>query len=306
MSSDNATTTNTPAVEITSSSSNNNSQRNGSNRSRSRRNQSRNNQVTTSNPVSYEGDTPGVGAVLALRLEKLDKKLPYEQFVEKVYLYAVTNYKDGGDLQVLFLESKDPLKYLEENEKPRRPTNDKDEDYAEDMDIYKAEITIFTQRKLNLRRSREKSFGLTWGQCSSALQSYVKGISKYTERSRKFDLQWLLQELKKATAGIDDKANPYVSLHNALGTLYKMNQGEHEPNDRYLERFKTNVIATELTYGSHIFYSAEIAGKTRDEASAEEIRAEEEKSKAVLLLMNSDTNGRYNDLTTSLEDGAHL
>ena len=50
------------------------------NRNRNMRGQMRNMQVTTKNPVSHGCDTPAVGAVLALRLDKYDKKLPYEFF----------------------------------------------------------------------------------------------------------------------------------------------------------------------------------------------------------------------------------
>ena len=45
-----------------------------------------------------------------------------------------------------------------------------------------------------------------------------------------------------------------------------------------------------IWHGLNIFYYSKIAGKTRDEDSDEDIRAEEETSKAVLLLMNPDTN----------------
>ena len=62
---------------------------------------------------------------------------------------------------------------------------------------------------------------------------------------------WLIDELKKATSGINDKANPFVTIHRASGTLYLMKQGEHKSNDRYLESFKADIVVIELTYGSH-------------------------------------------------------
>ena len=274
-------------------------------RNRNRRSQNVSSQIAMTNPSTYEGDYPAVGAILALRLEKFDKKLAFEQFVDKVCMYVVTTLKDGGDMQILFREMKDPLLHLNSNYKPKKPIDDKAPDYSEDLDLYKAEITAFTQRKLNLRRNKEKSFGLVWGQCSAGLQSYIKGIESYVEKSNTFELLWLLTQLKKATAGIDDKANPFVTIHNAMSALYKMRQGNNESNDRYLERFKANVLATELTYGSHVFYSPELSGKERHLSTHQEITLQEEKSKAVLLLMNSDM-GRYQKLATSLEDATYL
>ena len=91
----------------------------------------------------------------------------------------------------------------------------------------KADIIVFIQRKLNQRSNRDKSFGLIWGQCSSASQSYIEGLTEYVDISRKFDLMWLLDELKKATYVIDYKANPFVTVNSVLATLYHMKQWEH-------------------------------------------------------------------------------
>ena len=90
------------------------------------------------------------------------------------------------------------------------------------MEIYKEEIKQFVQRKMNLRRNMEKTYGLVWGQCSTALQSFIKEISGFEQQSASFDIIWLLTELKKATSGIDNKANAWVNMHDALTILYKM------------------------------------------------------------------------------------
>ena len=46
-----------------------------------------------------------------------------------------------------------------------------------------------------------------WGQNSAALQAFIKGLSEYEDHAASFDVIWLLKELKKATSGIDSKAN---------------------------------------------------------------------------------------------------
>ena len=85
-----------------------------------------------------------------------------------------------------------------------------------------------------------KAYGIVWGQYSALLQSYVKGLEDYEIKNNKFDIIWLLKELKKATSDIDDKANSRLTLHEAISVLYKMKQGQTESNDHYLERFKTD------------------------------------------------------------------
>ena len=75
---------------------------------------------------------------------------------------------------------------------------------------------------MSLRRNIEKSYGLIWGQCSSGLKQYIKGLADFGSKSAKFDAVWFLRELKKATSGINDKANTYISKHCAIGNLYRM------------------------------------------------------------------------------------
>ena len=117
---------------------------------------------------------------------------------------------------------------------------------------------------MNLQRNLEKSYGLIWGQCSAGLQAYVKGTSAYATMSVIFNVVWLLHELKKATSGIDDKANIYVNMHDAMSMLYKMRQGTQETNDHFLARFKANVTAVKLTGGGHVFFSPKLVGMDKD------------------------------------------
>ena len=139
------------------------------------------------------------------------------------------------------------------------------------------------QRKINLRRNIEKVYGLIWGQCSAGLQTYTKGLSYYKIGSSNFDALWLLREIKKATSGIDDKVNPYVSMHDAISQLYRMKQGNQESNNSYLACFKTNVAAIKLTGGKHIFASPTISGIPIEEMSSQELDEEVDKSKAVIF-----------------------
>ena len=68
----------------------------------------------------------------------------------------------------------------------------------------------------------EKLYGILCGKYSSALQATIKGINEYEDKSDDLDPIWLLIEIKKAISGIDLKANPRLTLHEAVSTLYKM------------------------------------------------------------------------------------
>ena len=262
---------------------------------------------TTSNPTSYVGENESVGVILALRSERFDKKVSFQEFTDKVANYVVINFKDGGDIQPLFTDLIDPTSEFQAKNKPIKPEGNEEEENPDevDLEIYKEEVKQFVQRKMNLRRNLEKSYGLIWGQCSAGLQAYVKGTSAYATMSVIFNVVWLLHELKKATSGIDDKANIYVNMHDAMSMLYKMRQGTQETNDHFLARFKANVTAVKLTGGGHIFFSPKLVGMDKEDLDQDKVDEEEERSKAVLLLKLADE-GRYGALSNSLKEGTFL
>ena len=227
----------------------NNRPRNGGNRRRGG-----NQRIAASNPTSYVGECEDIGIVLALRSERFDKKVSFVRFMEKMSNYVISNLKDGGDVQSLFIKYQDPTNAFITANKPVKPDeNDPDVDEA-DVDIYKEDIKQFVQRKINLRRNLEKCYGLVWGQCSGGLQTYLRGTLSYETKSVIFDVVWLIHAVKKATSGIDDRANGRKSMHAALLNLYMMKQGATESNDSFLARFKSNITAVNLTGGDHLFF----------------------------------------------------
>ena len=79
-----------------------------------------------SNSIGYDGETKGVGAVLGLCYEKFNKKLPLSQFVNKVYYYVISNFKDGGYLKPIFKKLQDPMSEFETKHMPlaiKNPNN---------------------------------------------------------------------------------------------------------------------------------------------------------------------------------------
>ena len=52
-----------------------------------------------SDPISFEGACPDIGAVLALRSERITKKTDFSVFVENVADYVIANPKYGSDIE---------------------------------------------------------------------------------------------------------------------------------------------------------------------------------------------------------------
>ena len=97
-----------------------------------------------------------------------------------------------------------------------------------------------------------------------------------------------------------------MNLIDSIATLFAMKQGDTEPNDSFLERFKSNVNTVDLSHGKYVFCPITLI-KPADLACAteEEKKKECEKMKAVLMLKNSDYK-RYGALSNRLREGVTL
>ena len=138
-------------IQKTAESSNNSD--NGRNNTRNSRNRDK---VILTNPVNYEGETKGVGAVVGLRYEKFHKKLPFSQFVDKVYFYVISNYKHGGDLKPIFKNLEDPMSEFETKNMPspiKNPTDIQKE-------IQKERVKQYVARETLLKSNMVQVYGL--------------------------------------------------------------------------------------------------------------------------------------------------
>ena len=102
--------------------------------------------VVSLNPSTYSGECDGIDVILALRSERFDKKTTFQDFLEKMSTYVISNLKDGGDVLTLFTEQTDPTVDFEAKHKPIKPDQSEDDVDEVDIDIYKEDIKqIFTK-----------------------------------------------------------------------------------------------------------------------------------------------------------------
>ena len=80
----------------------------------------------------------------------------------------------------------------------------------------------YVARGMLLKSNLVMVYSLIWGQCSAALQSYIKGLQNYEDKRDIFNVLWLLSELKKATSGINTKVNSTLTMQEAVAALYRM------------------------------------------------------------------------------------
>ena len=57
-----------------------------------------------------------------------------------------------------------------------------------------------------------KIYGIVFGQGTPSLQSVMKGVPDYENKSKDCECLWIMEELKKITAWLDVKEKPRLYL----------------------------------------------------------------------------------------------
>jgi ribosomal protein L25 (general stress protein Ctc) len=128
----------------------------------------------------------------------------------------------------------------------------------------------------------------------------IKTDDLFTQKDADFDCIWLLQKCKMAAAGVNDKANKHATLFQSILHFCTIKQGQHESNDSFRKRLDSAVLTLELAGGKHILVSdVLLKAADVDNPTTAELDIEEEKFKAMVLIMRADPL-RYTTLQSSL------
>jgi hypothetical protein len=231
-------TTGTPMTDDTSGDANGNqvpASRNNQGNQSTRQGRSNTRGTPTMNTANrnFEGAEPGVGAVLGLRYEKIDKKVTFEIFREKMSNYIERTMKYGDDVACIIKSYEDPLESFETNNMPSE-LSEEDKKKSVKVAIQQQRIKLYVSKESDLVQNIQAIYSKIWGQCSEGLQNVVKYNDKYKENEKKKDVVWLLKTIKKATTGLDEMGNPRVIYFNALKAFVNMRQGGSEGDESYL------------------------------------------------------------------------
>ena len=94
-------------------------------------------------------------------------------------------------------------------------------------------------------------------------------MSKY----KAFNIIWLLNKVKKITAGVDKKANPELTLHEYTMDLFTMRQVQTDAYEEYLNRFKSRLQNMEMAGGKNLLYSPQLTKQKLNDSSEDEVNA---------------------------------
>ena len=263
----------------------------------------------SSTPRDFEGATPLVGGILGLRSENMIKKVNYDQFCEKLYIYIVNNFKNGDAIVEVTRNCSATI--IDDFIVTHKPKELSDEDKKSDIEveIKREEIKEFVKGLSLVKSNLKKLYSLVYGNCTDGVHTMLKADSEYDEKSRVFDYEWLFKKVKSIVSGLDTKVNLRVSLHASMLNFLTMRQGESETNDDYLTRFKSSAETLNLAGGEHIFVSKEML-KVDDLSSTSKKEKNEEKDRfmAACFILRCDGFGersRYKNLLEDLKSSAN-
>ena len=254
-------------------------------------------------PYDYQGQTPEIGVILALRHEKFANKVVFSVFIEKVKTYVLTKFDYASDMITILEKLTDPTADI----KKEQPADMKEKESKSEVQrwVKQEEVKQFVKRLTALEQNQETLYGLIWGQCSSGLQEVLKTHDKYTKKSTAFDCIWILEKTKLISAGVDQRANKHSTLVRALTSLCNIRQGVNESNDSFCKRIDAYALTLTLAGGGHVMCSPELVVATdKDKVTEEEKAVEEDKFKTMLMILRSDPT-RYGRLQESLFEGVY-
>ena len=84
-----------------------------------------------------------------------------------------------------------------------------------------------------MKNNLNKIFAIIWGQCISGVQSVSKEEANFEQEEGDVNCLCLLKNVKKITAGIDNKDNKKSMLHEALISFFTMRQGETDSKNLF-------------------------------------------------------------------------
>ena len=273
-------------------------------RTRPGRRDTRPNNTVSSVQKDFEGATPSIGGILALRSENVTMKVNFDKFCEKLETYIMKEFK-GGEyvVDVLKEPGKDIIEAYKKTSKPADLTTEEKKSDVE-VEIKKEEIKEYVKQVHTIKSNLKKIYSLIFGNCTEGVQTMIKTDSDYETKSKAFDCTWILKKVKTITSGLDTKVNLRVSMHTALLNFMLLRQFSDESNDAYLIRFKSMVETLKIAGGEHVLVSPTLMGKTIDAATDEEIKDEKDHFLAITYVVRSDE-GRYKTLLDDLKSSAN-
>ena len=112
------------------------------------------NSAQLTNHITREGDNIKVNGVVGMKIEKNHRKVLFETYKDKIMSYVISNYKNGGDINLIFKKLEVPINTIAIKNKHKSLVNTA---YQTENNIQRERIKQFVLREYRLRSNMEKN-----------------------------------------------------------------------------------------------------------------------------------------------------
>ena len=121
------------------------------------------------------------GAFLALKYEKVELKKSFDVFREKPINYTIKYLKNYEYVLVLVQDTKYPKASFDTKNEPTQ-LNEAEANSVVKKAILASRLRYCIYREARLVSNMNKIYGIIWGQCTTGLQSVLKGNEEFPSR----------------------------------------------------------------------------------------------------------------------------
>ena len=172
------------------------------------------------------------------------KSTQFNRTCEELLTYVAIKFTNGNDdIQHLITNMEDPA-FTEPPEPPSSASKGK-------MKMWEHRLKTLADKEDRYEMNKKALYRVIWTQCSTTMQTRLKGSEEYDDRDKKKDSLWLLKEIRNISYKFEAQDYVYRSLHNAKKQFHKYEQKRNETNAEYLNNFK-NIIDVIHHYGGRI------------------------------------------------------
>ena len=137
--------------------------------------------VVGSNEKSWEGAKPEVGAVLGLKSERLNNKVTFEVFREKLAIHVLSEFRNGRDILPAIKKMTDPRVTLRSRSGPKELTDEEKKSSIE-VELQKQRIKPYIEREITARTNMDKLYGVIKGQCSESCIGIIENDKDHDDK----------------------------------------------------------------------------------------------------------------------------
>lgn len=129
---------------------------------------------------------PEIGHVISLKHERIDKKVTFEIFREKMCSQIERKMEFGTEILGLVKDYENVLETLKQINFPSTLSVDEAKNEIE-VSILKEEISLHAKKKVKMKAHIQSIYAKLWGQCNEELQNTIKCLKHY-ETSEKIKM----------------------------------------------------------------------------------------------------------------------